>query len=58
MTDEQGNRPEGSIPGVRNDRFGWQPGDKVVYCDEEGNYLTEDEFVDLVVKGRKPGRAK
>jgi len=39
---------EGTIERVRGGRFGWQPSDKLVYFDDEGNRITEAEFRHLV----------
>jgi hypothetical protein len=39
---------ESTLERVRADRFGWQPGQPVVYFDDEGERITEEEFKQLL----------
>jgi hypothetical protein len=40
-------------PRVRPDRFGWQPGDQLVWYDDEGEVVSEEEFRRLLSKRRE-----
>jgi hypothetical protein len=39
---------ESTLERARADRFGWQPGQPVVYFDDEAERITEEEFKQLL----------
>jgi hypothetical protein len=41
---------ESTLERVRADRFGWQPGQPVVYFDNEGERISEEEFKQLLME--------
>ena len=46
----------GSIPGVRNDRFGWQADEEVEYLDDDGNPISAEDFRQRLARDAEAAR--
>ncbi len=50
-TGRRRQRSQGSIEGLRQNRFGWQPGDGLQYFDEDDNEISLAEWQKQIREG-------